>query len=68
MHVNHGKTSILATDFSGLEEEIKNWEMDRNLKIEIWRAYQNRILFLEDMVSNEYYINYKLKIEKEIKN
>ena len=67
MRIKRGETSILALDFSVLDEEQKNWETDRNLKIELWRAYQNRILFLENMVSYDGNSDFKWLIEKEIK-
>lgn len=67
MRIKRGENSILTTDFSGVDEELKDWQVDRNLKIEIWKAYKNRILFLEKMSCCDNYFGYNWLIQREIK-
>lgn len=59
-------SSILETSFSTVNQEIKQWKQDRDVKIVFWKCYQNYIYWLKDIYKNEKVFTERLKLKKRI--
>jgi len=60
-------TSVLATDFSEVDRSMKDWKSQREAKANIYKAFADYILCLEDSLKHEEDSYKRYLIEKEIK-
>lgn len=58
---------VLATDFSIVNKQMKDWEKQRDKKGNIYKAFSEYILCLEDLLENEDDSYKRYLIEQEIK-
>ena len=59
--------SVLATDFKQVDIEMRRWKHQREMKSNIWRAFQDYIMCLENDLIYETDLYKRSIIEKEIK-
>ena len=65
--MDKSSNSILATDFSKVNQDMKQWELEKNKKMNIYRAFSDYIECLETSLQLETDLYKQSVIKKQIK-